>query len=188
MAPFWANLTAAGAVLRYGTKVEHIGAAHGWATGVTTADGDTFGADVVICNAAAPLLVDLLGEDVLPLEYVSRTTTPTVATSSITVYLGLDRDVFAEQGLIQREIQFSVEGTYRQLRTFINFLELTDQFLTLRGVALSEGGADRLSIRLQLSTVFAAGAAEASDRGSEPGGSDETAAGPAAADATGGAT
>lgn len=94
-----ANLRTAGADLRYGTRVEQIGAAHGWATGVTTADGDSFGADVVVCNAAAPLLVDLLGEDVLPLEYVSRTTTPTVATSSITVYLGLDRDVFADEGL-----------------------------------------------------------------------------------------
>jgi prolycopene isomerase len=94
-----ANLAAAGADVRYGTRVEHIRAAHGWATGVTTSDGDVFGADVVVCNAAAPLLVELLGEDVLPLEYVSRTRTPAVATSSITVYLGLDRDVVAEQGL-----------------------------------------------------------------------------------------
>ncbi len=61
-----------------------------------------------------------------------------------------------EEGLIERQIQFSVDGTYRQIRTFINFLELTDQFLTLNGVSLSEGGPDRLRIRLQVSTVFAA--------------------------------
>ena len=59
------------------------------------------------------------------------------------------------EGLVQRDIEFSVEGTYQQLRTFINFLELTEQFVTLNGVSLSEGGANRLSIRVQLSTVFA---------------------------------
>ncbi len=104
--------------------------------------------------------------------------------------------VLDEQGLIQREIQFSVVGTYRQLRTFINFLELTDQFLALSGVALSEGGADRLSIQLQLSTVFAADTSDRggpdrggpASRGSEPDGSDGTASGPADGDATGEAT
>lgn len=64
------------------------------------------------------------------------------------------QEVLENQGLIQREIQFSVEGTYRQVRTFINVLELTDEFLTLSGVSLSEGGSDRLSIRLRLTTVF----------------------------------
>ncbi len=63
--------------------------------------------------------------------------------------------VLPEEGLIERQIQFSVDGTYRQMRTFINFLELTDQFLTLNSVSLTEGGPDRLRIRLQLSTVFA---------------------------------
>lgn len=64
--------------------------------------------------------------------------------------------VLAQEGLIQRQIQFSVEGTYQQLRTFINFLELTEQFLTLHSVSLAEGGPNRLSIRVQVSTVFAA--------------------------------
>jgi Tfp pilus assembly protein PilO len=66
--------------------------------------------------------------------------------------------VLAQEGLIQRQIQFSVEGTYQQLRTFINFLELTEQFLTLNSVSLAEGGPNRLSIRVQVSTVFAADA------------------------------
>ena len=43
---------------------------------MTTSDGKTAGADVAVCNAAAFLLVDLLGEDVLPVDYVSRTRTP----------------------------------------------------------------------------------------------------------------
>ncbi len=68
---------------------------------------------------------------------------------------GYPQQVLEEEGLIQRQIQFSVEGTYRQLRTFVNFLELTDQFLTLNAVSLSESGPDRLRIRLTLSTVFA---------------------------------
>lgn len=65
----------------------------------------------------------------------------------------------ASYELAGRDIIFSVEGTYRQMRTFINFLELSDQFLTLREVGLtgSEGGnrkEPRLSIRLRVSTYF----------------------------------
>lgn len=57
--------------------------------------------------------------------------------------------------LVQRRIQFAVQGTYQQLRTFINFLELTDQFVALDSVSLAETGtADILGIQLQLSTVF----------------------------------
>jgi len=57
-------------------------------------------------------------------------------------------------GLVQRQIQFSVQGTYQQLRTFINLLELADQFLALDSVSLSESGANTLGIQLVLSTVF----------------------------------
>ncbi len=65
-----------------------------------------------------------------------------------------------EYGLIKRSIEFSVEGTYDQLRLFINFLELTPQFITLESVSLNDSGQDqrnpKLGIRLVLSTVFAA--------------------------------
>lgn len=94
-----ANLVRDGATLTYGARVQRIEAAHGRATGVTTVDGDTYDADVVVCNAAAPLLADMLDDDVVPLDYLARTTRPKVATSSVTVFLGLDRDVFAENGL-----------------------------------------------------------------------------------------
>lgn len=78
---------------------------------------------------------------------------------------GLDPTAFSypledlnQTDLVRRGIGFSVEGTYRQLRTFINFLELTDQFLTLNSITLSETGADsnnpRLNIRMKLSTIF----------------------------------
>ena len=63
-----------------------------------------------------------------------------------------------EYGLIKRNIEFGVEGTYDQLRTFINFLELSGQFMTLESVALGSRGEDlrnpSLGIRLSLSTIF----------------------------------
>jgi len=65
-----------------------------------------------------------------------------------------------EWGLERRRIVFSVQGSYDQLRTFINFLELSNQFLTLDSVSLS-GSSDSdaaLSISLTVSTVFEASA------------------------------
>lgn len=62
-----------------------------------------------------------------------------------------------EHGLVRRNVDFGVTGTYDQLRTFINFLELTDQFLSLESVDLGGGAAERnpeLRIRLSLATYF----------------------------------
>lgn len=54
---------------------------------------------------------------------------------------------------------FSVEGTYDQLRRFINMLELSDHFLVLERVGLGTGGGaggdPRLSLNFTVSTVFA---------------------------------
>lgn len=61
-----------------------------------------------------------------------------------------------EYGLIKRSFIFTVEGTYSELRKFINLLELSKSFLTLEGVTLS-GGDDRgpeLRMDLSLSTLF----------------------------------
>ncbi|MCP4656263.1 MAG: hypothetical protein GY856_12695 [bacterium] len=67
-------------------------------------------------------------------------------------------DEIEEWDLSKREIVFQVQGTYDQLRTFINSLELTDQFLILEKVALNETGAHKsnptLGISLTISTVF----------------------------------
>lgn len=65
----------------------------------------------------------------------------------------------AAYGLSGRDINFSVDGTYRQVRTFINFLELSDHFLTLREVGLtgtSEGNRREptLGIQLKVTTYF----------------------------------
>lgn len=59
--------------------------------------------------------------------------------------------------LNRRHVVFSVRGTYNQLRTFINSLELNEQFLTLEQVSLS-GSSDKtgsLSIKARISTIFA---------------------------------
>jgi type IV pilus assembly protein PilO len=45
-----------------------------------------------------------------------------------------------QYGLIKRSFLFSVEGTYTDLRKFINLIELSDSFLTLESTSLS--GAD----------------------------------------------
>ena len=64
-----------------------------------------------------------------------------------------------DYGLIETSFVFNVEGTYADLRRFINSLELTPTFLTLERISLSgDGGssASRLSIALRISTLFAA--------------------------------
>jgi len=77
-------------------------------------------------------------------------------------------------GLIKRSFIFQVEGSYLELRKLINLLELSDSFLTLEEVTLSEGNAGKparpgrggmapvpgdpgseLRINLTLSTLFA---------------------------------
>ena len=63
-----------------------------------------------------------------------------------------------DYGLVKRSYIFSVEGTYAELRSFLNLLELTDSFLTLEAVTLSEESGDEgpeLRMNLTLSTLFA---------------------------------
>ena len=72
--------------------------------------------------------------------------------------LSYPRRGFGGHDLIQRNINFSVLGSYDQLRNFINFLELTDHFVTLNSVTLGDSGEDRgdpsLNINLVVSTIF----------------------------------
>lgn len=77
---------------------------------------------------------------------------------------GLSPDSFSypkedleDEGLVRRNVTFSVTGNYEQVRRLINFLELSDQFITLEEIELSgDSGNDRLSIRLSLSSLFVA--------------------------------
>ncbi len=59
--------------------------------------------------------------------------------------------------LVKRSIVFAVKGTYQELRRFVNFLELSDYFLTLEEVQLADSGAQGQSLRinLKISTLFA---------------------------------
>lgn len=62
-------------------------------------------------------------------------------------------------GLLKRSIVFGVDGTYSALRRFINFLELTDSFVTLEELRPNENydaNSSRLSISLRVSTLFVA--------------------------------
>lgn len=60
-----------------------------------------------------------------------------------------------EYGLVQRAIVFGVTGTYEELRRFINFLELSESFLTLQEVGLSgRGDGETLKISLRLAMLF----------------------------------
>ncbi|MEE9561591.1 MAG: hypothetical protein V3W50_00825 [Thermoanaerobaculia bacterium] len=61
-----------------------------------------------------------------------------------------------EYNLVKRSIVFAVEGTYVDLRRFINFLELSEFFLTLEEIQLGSGGQGaELRINLKISTLFA---------------------------------
>lgn len=78
-----------------------------------------------------------------------------------------------EWQLTRRQINFRVDGTYEQLRMFINLLELSEYFLSLDQVTLSEsntqGSNPVLSIGLSLSTIFVAPQAVAGEESAEPG-------------------
>lgn len=65
---------------------------------------------------------------------------------------GYPQQVLEEEGLVKRKVDFSVEGGYDDLRRFINFLELSDQFVTIEQIAMS--GDSRLALRFSLSTIF----------------------------------
>lgn len=71
--------------------------------------------------------------------------------------LSYPEQAIEDYGLVKRSFVFSVEGTYLELRQFLNLLELSDSFLTLEAVTLSEGGQDQgpeLRMNLALSTLF----------------------------------
>ena len=70
------------------------------AAAVTTREGLRLEADLFISNASAPTtMLDLVGRDRLPADYVGRIEAPTASYTTFSVYLGLGRDLFAEQGL-----------------------------------------------------------------------------------------
>lgn len=65
-------------------------------------------------------------------------------------------EVIEDFELVKRSIVFSVSGSYRQLRQFINLVELSDQFLILEEVRLSDRGNDTAEVKidLRIATLF----------------------------------
>ena len=61
-----------------------------------------------------------------------------------------------DRGLLKRSLVFSVEGSYPELRSFINLIEVSDLFLILESVRLSGGTRDGPYIRVSMtvSTLF----------------------------------
>jgi hypothetical protein len=52
-------------------------------------------------------------------------------------------------------INFSVQGTYQQVRRLINLLELSDQFVIIDAISIGAGAADKqLTLNMRLKTVF----------------------------------
>lgn len=68
------------------------------------------------------------------------------------------QDVIEDYGLVKRSFIFSVDGTYLELRQFLNLLEHSESFLTLESVTLSESSQEQgpeLRMNLKISTLFA---------------------------------
>lgn len=116
-----------------------------------------------------------------------RLTRVTAEVKSLASRAGLEPKAFSypeeeidDYGLVQRSFVFSVEGTYPELRQFLNFLEVSRSFLTVEEINVggSSSGGPELRIDISLSTLFARDAAG----GAEPAG---TAAAP---EGTGGAS
>jgi hypothetical protein len=108
-----------------------------------------------------------------------RLTNITAEVKSLARKAGLDPKALSypeehiqQYGLIKRSFIFSVEGSYVNLRKFINLLELSNSFLTLEAINLTPGAGDQpvksrtgvvqailpgseLRISLTLSTLFA---------------------------------
>lgn len=59
-------------------------------------------------------------------------------------------------GISTVSVNFSVKGTYQQLRQLINLLELSNQFIIIDGITLESGGASdsALTLNLRLKTIF----------------------------------
>lgn len=60
-------------------------------------------------------------------------------------------------GVVERKLLLPLTGTYQELRGFINLLELSPSFLMLRRLDVdSDDRSSEISVRLELSTLFAA--------------------------------
>lgn len=92
-------LEAAGGRVEYGQRVARLDVRNGRVEGVVTEQGLDVRCRAVVSNASAAALVAMVGPERLPAEYLASIDALPVAASTVSVYLGLNRDVFAAHGL-----------------------------------------------------------------------------------------
>jgi hypothetical protein len=68
--------------------------------------------------------------------------------------LSYPEQAIGEHGLVRKAIRFQVDGSYSQLRTLMNLLEVSDLFLVLEQVGLRDADESGLSIDLSVTTLF----------------------------------
>lgn len=70
--------------------------------------------------------------------------------------ISYDGEEVEDLGVVRRSIRFTVEGGYVELRRLINLLELTDTFITLEQISLTENAkaGAKLRINLTLASLF----------------------------------
>ena len=99
-----------GGEIRYGVLATGVELSHERAVAVMTGDGQRLEAEVFTSNASAPTtMLQMVGRDHLPGDYAARVAGPVPSYTIFNLYLGLNRDVFAEQGLAH---QLFYRGSY----------------------------------------------------------------------------
>ncbi len=89
-----------GGEIRYGQLVTGFDLDGDRAVAVTTREGLRLEAELFVSNASAPTtILDLVGRDRVPSDYVDAVERPAPGYTTFAVYLGLGRDLFAEQAL-----------------------------------------------------------------------------------------
>jgi prolycopene isomerase len=89
-----------GGEIRFGQLVTGLDLDQDRVVAVTTGDGVRLEGSVFVSNASAPTtMVDLVGRALLPADYIDKVDQPSKPFATFSVYLGLGRDLFAEQGL-----------------------------------------------------------------------------------------
>lgn len=111
---------------------------------------------VAIENAIERLRVDGFGTE------AARLTEIMLRVKNLLSRAGLDgpqsirytEEPVEDHGLVRKTIGFGVAGSYEELRRFINFLELSERFLILEEIGVSETDDGVLNVRLRVSTLF----------------------------------
>lgn len=95
-------------------------------------------------------LTAIIGE-VKHLAAASELTPPTFSFSQSAPKSGSSAD---KTGATEMGISFTVGGSYQQIRRLINSIEMSDQFLIIEQIGLSSDTGEKLSMNVQLKTLF----------------------------------